>query len=112
MDLEKDFSLNALQFTSKSKPAFVPIVSDGYMWMDEIGDHIYIAGGAFGPDGEWWSSSRHYLRKEDIPDYSLWRYTISSDQWDEVKPSGDPLIRRSISAYTSVPTYNRSFAFG
>ena len=112
LDLDKDFSLDSLQFMSDIKPAFVPIVAAGYMWMDDTGDHIFIAGGVFAPDGEWYNSSTHYLRKEDIPNYSLWRYTISSGQWDEIKPSGDSLIRRAISAYTSVPAYNKSFAFG
>ena len=112
LDLDQDFSLDSLQLTSEAKPMFVPKVSSGYMWMDDTSNHIFIAGGVFGPDGVWYNSSTHYLRKEDIPGYSLWRYTISSGQWGEVKPSGDSLIRRAISAYTSVPSYNRSFAFG
>ena len=112
LDLDQDFLLDSLQLTSEAKPAFVPIVSSGYMWMDDTGDHFYIAGGSFSPGGEWWSNSTYYLKKKDIPKYSLWRYTISSGQWDEIKPSGDSLIRRAISAYTSVPAYNKSFAFG
>ena len=112
LDLDKDFSLDALQFASKSKPTFVPIVSGGYMWMEDTSNHIFIAGGVFAPDRAWYNSSTRYLRKEDIPNYSLWRYAIASGQWGEVKPSGDSLIRRAISAYTSVPAYNKSFAFG
>ena len=112
LDLDKDFSLDSLQFTSETKPAFVPIVSSGYMWMDDTSNHIFIAGGIFAPVGMWYGNSTHYLKKKDIPNYSLWRYAISSGQWGEVKPSDDPLIRRAISAYTSVPTYNKSFAFG
>ena len=101
--------------------SYVPVVSRGSMWQDSI-ENIYISGGEFfsqpfpSPWG-YWDLSRFHVRKEDIPDYNIWRYNIKNNEWIELEPprldsQSPPLTRLVSSAYTSIPSANLSYAFG
>lgn len=99
---------------------YIPVTNRGYMWQDSPGN-IYIAGGYFFSQpspGIWgyWEASRFHLPKQDIPDYSIWRYDIRVNEWTKIIPGMEskypPLRRLASSGYISIPSMNLSYCFG
>ena len=87
------------------------------MWQDSLGN-IFTARGDFFSQPmreEWglWESSEFHLRKEDIPDYSVWRYDIKINKSTKVIPELEskyaPLRRLVSSGYISIPSTNLSY---
>jgi len=80
------------------------------MWVDS-NSNIYTSGGHF-PDRPYWNESAYYVQDKDIPNYSIWRYSISQNSWTEVPVDPDAhMIRLISSAATSIPVFNRSYSF-
>ena len=127
LDISESFGLdevgNHLTIIRREKlntGSFIPVVNRGTMWQDSL-ENIYISGGHFFSQpfpGAWgyWDLSKFFVQKEDIPDYSVWRYNIKTSGWDNLFPEIDsqypPLIRLVSAGYTSIPSMNLSFAFG
>jgi len=81
------------------------------MWTDSNG-YIYTSGGHFF-ERAYWNESAYYVQKQDIPNFSIWRYSINQDKWTEMllDSSGDSMVRLISSAATSIPGFNLSFAY-
>jgi len=80
------------------------------MWVD-INSNIYISGGHFFEQA-YWNESAYYVQDKDIPNFSIWRYSISQNSWTEVPVDPDAhMIREISSAATSIPAFNLSYAF-
>ena len=79
--------------------------------MDSNGN-IYTSGGHFFEQA-YWDESKYHVKQKDIPNFSIWRYSITQEKWTEVflDSSGDPMIRLISSAATSIPGFNLSIAF-
>ena len=99
---------------------YIPVTNRGYMWQDSLGN-IYIAGGHFFSQplpGIWgyWQTSVFYRDKEEIPDYSVWKYDIRINKWTKMipglAPKYPPLRRLTSSGYISIPSMNSSYCFG
>ena len=126
LDLSQDFGIedvgNYMTVIRREKldsGSYVPVVNRGCMWQDSL-ENIYISGGHFFSQslpGAWgyWDLSRYFVRKEDIPDYSVWQHD-NNHEWTEPFPainSQYPPLRRLVSSgYTSIPSANLSYAFG
>ena len=100
--------------------SYIPVVNRGSMWQDSL-ENIYICGGHFFSqpfEGTWgyWDLSKFFVQKKDIPDYSVWRYNIKTNEWDNLFPEIDskypPLARLVSAGYDSIPSMNLSYAFG
>jgi len=92
----------------KLNNAYVPVVNRGYMWVDS-NSNIYTSGGHF-YEQAYWNESAYYVQKKDIPNFSIWRYSIGQNSWTEV-PVDYHMIRLISSAATSIPVFNLSFSF-
>ena len=126
LDLTKDFGVDDVEFMTVQrkeqgdggKGSIIPVVNRGYMWQDSLG-FVYIGGGHFFSQKwpqkwSYWQGSQFYLEKENIPEYSLWRYDINNNNWDKVlfTSGAQPLKRLISSGYVSIPSINMSYAFG
>lgn len=116
LDLSVDFSLDEtptrmnIVDVPRINGNYIPIVNRGYMWRDDRGN-IYLAGGHF-YEQAYWDESRYYVRKEEIPDLSIWMYNIDQSTWTEIKPDPASNMQRLISsAAISIPGLNQSYAF-
>lgn len=111
IELGKDFTIEAIPITIKQKPLNVPVLNRGIIWTDATTGNIYIAGGHFFKQA-YWDASEFYVPDDQIPDFSIWKYDLKADSWEEITPIGEDMTRLISSAYTSIPTMDRSFAFG
>lgn len=92
------------------KSVDIPVLNRFGIWTDSTQDFIYIQGGHF-YEAPKWNESQYFIKKEDIPDYSIWRFNVRTKEWSNVTGEHDTK-RACAGAAISVPKQNQSYYLG